>query len=70
MPHLFDLELKGRTGYKTTLHIPKSHFCGRNLWLVKAIDLNRGRCIKLSDNISGIESIIKHFYAFGSIFCR
>jgi hypothetical protein len=60
--NLFDLELKGRTGYKTSLHIPKTHYCGRNLWLIKAIDLNRGRCIKISDNISGIESIIKHFY--------
>ena len=60
--NLFDLELKGRTGYKTSLHIPKSHYYGRNLWLIKAIDLNRGRCIKISDNTSGIESIIKHFY--------
>ena len=60
--NLFELELKGRTGYKTSLHIPKTHFCGRNLWLIKAIDLNRGRCIKICDNINGIESIIKHFY--------
>ena len=60
--NLFDLELRGRIGYRTPLHIPKTHFCGRNLWLVKAIDLNRGRCIKISDNINGIESIIKHFY--------
>ena len=60
--NLFDLELRGRIGYRTPLHIPKSHYCGRNLWLVKAIDLNRGRCIKISDNINGIESIIKHFY--------
>ena len=60
--NLFDLELRGRIGYRTPLHIPKSHYCGRNLWLVKAIDLNRGRCIKISDNLNGIESIIKHFY--------
>ena len=60
--NLFDLELRGRIGYRTPLHIPKTHYCGRNLWLVKAIDLNRGRCIKISDNINGIESIIKHFY--------
>ena len=60
--NLFDLELKGRIGYRTSLHIPKTHYNGRNLWLVKAIDLNRGRCIKLSDNLNGIESIIKHFY--------
>ena len=55
--NLFDLELRGRIGYRTPLHIPKTHYCGRNLWLVKAIDLNRGRCIKISDNINGIESI-------------
>ena len=60
--NLFELELRGRIGYRTPLHIPKSHYSGRNLWLVKAIDLNRGRCIKLSDNLNGIESIIKHFY--------
>ena len=60
--NLFDLELRGRIGYRTPLHIPKTHYYGRNLWLVKAIDLNRGRCIKISDNVNGIESIIKHFY--------
>ena len=60
--NLFDLDLKGRVGYKTSIHIPQSHYDGRNLWLVKAIDLNRGRCIKISNNMSGIESIIKHFY--------
>ena len=60
--NLFDLDLRGRIGNRTPLHIPKSHYSGRNLWLIKAIDLNRGRCIKISDNINGIESIIKHFY--------
>ena len=59
---LFDLELKNRIGYKTIIHIPKTHFCGRNLWLVKAIDLNRGRCIQISDNINDIDNIIKNFY--------
>ena len=60
--NLFKLNLNGRTGYKTSLFIPKTHYNGRNLWLVKAVDLNRGKCIKISDNINGIESIIKHFY--------
>ena len=59
---LFRLNLKGRTGYKTSLFIPKSHYDGRNLWLVKAIDLNRGKCIKITDNLIGMERIIKHFY--------
>ena len=59
---LFQLEMKGRIGYRTSFHIPKNHYCGRNLWLVKAIDLNRGRCIRISDNIKEIEKIIKNFY--------
>ena len=60
--NLFELEEKGRIGYRTSFHIPKNHYCGRNLWLVKAIDLNRGRCIKISDNLKDIEKIIKNFY--------
>ena len=59
---LFNLDFKGRIGYKTSLHIPRNHFDGRNLWLIKAIDLNRGRCIKMSDNIKGIKNIIQNFY--------
>ena len=60
--NLFVLETKERIGYRTSFHIPKNHYYGRNLWLVKAIDLNRGRCIKISDNYKGIENIIKNFY--------
>ena len=60
--NLFDFDLKSRVGYKTSLHIPHTHYEGRNLWLIKAIDLNRGRCIKISDNINGIINIIQHFY--------
>ena len=59
---LFELETKAKIGYRTSFHIPKNHYCGRNLWLVKAIDLNRGRCIKISDNTKEIENIIKNFY--------
>ena len=60
--NLFELEINGRIGSRTPFFIPKNHFCGRNLWLVKAIDLNRGRCIKISDNLKEIENIIKNFY--------
>ena len=59
---LFQLEMKGRIGYRTSFHIPKNHYCGRNLWLIKALDLNRGRCIRISDNLKEIEKIIKNFY--------
>ena len=60
--NLFELEIKGKIGQRTSFHIPENHYCGRNLWLVKAIDLNRGRCIKISDNLKEIENIIKNFY--------
>ena len=60
--NLFEIETKSKIGHRTSFHIPKNHYCGRNLWLVKAIDLNRGRCIKISDNTKEIENIIKNFY--------
>ena len=60
--NLFELEAKGKIGKRTSFHIPENHYSGRNLWLVKAIDLNRGRCIKISDDIKDIENIIKNFY--------
>jgi hypothetical protein len=60
--NLFELETNGRVGKRTSFHIPENHYSGRNLWLVKAIDLNRGRCIKISDDIKDIENIIKNFY--------
>ena len=60
--HLFIFDLNGRLGYKTSLFIPESHYNGRNLWLIKAIDLNRGKCIKISDKLIEIENLIKHFY--------
>ena len=60
--NLFELETKGKIGKRTSFHIPENHYSGRNLWLVKAIDLNRGRCIKISDDIKDIENIIKNFY--------
>ena len=59
---LFQIDKNGKMGNKTFFYIPKTHYIGRNLWLVKAIDLNRGRCIKISDNIKDIKNIIKNFY--------
>lgn len=32
------------------------------MWLVKAPDLNRGRCIKIGDRIEDLSLIIKKFY--------
>jgi len=49
-------------GNKTNLIINDTHYQGRNMWLIKAINLNRGRGIKLADNIIVIQKLIKKFY--------
>jgi hypothetical protein len=58
----FSFGSNDRTGSKSPLYIQKTHFSGKNLWLVKAIDLNRGRCIKICDSIEKIELFVKNFY--------
>jgi tubulin--tyrosine ligase/tubulin polyglutamylase TTLL9 len=51
-----------KLGYKTSAYIEESHYDGKNLWIVKAPDLNRGRCIKVADSLDSIKKIIKQFY--------
>ncbi len=51
-----------KLGYRTSAFLGNTHFNGRNLWLVKAPDLNRGRCIKIGDSINSIKILIKQFY--------
>ena len=43
-----------KMGNKFYCEIPRSHFDGKNLWIVKAPNLNRGRCIKIFDNFNEI----------------
>jgi hypothetical protein len=59
---LFRLDIHNhKDGYKTTPIVNKTHYHKKNMWLVKAINMNRGRCIKIGDNIDGIKKIIKQF---------
>ena len=51
-----------KLGLKTPLFIPNTHYNGHNLWLLKAVNLNRGRCIKIIDSTKACEDIIKNFY--------
>ena len=51
-----------KIGSKTPLYIHKNHFTDKNLWLIKAINLNRGRCIRIADSVEAAENIIKNFY--------
>jgi len=62
--HFFNFNGMGtdKLGKNTTVFIPTTHYISRNLWLVKAANLNRGRCIKIADSLQGIQKLIKKFY--------
>lgn len=51
-----------KLGYKISSFIHYTYYDDRNMWLVKAPDLNRGRCIKVLDNVDKIKFTIKKFY--------
>ena len=48
-------------GSKTLIEIPKTHETGKHIWLVKAINLNRGQCIKIVNSFEQIEKVINKF---------
>jgi hypothetical protein len=48
-----------KLGFKFYCEIPKSHYNGKNLWIVKAPNLNRGRCVKVFNNYNDIFLYIK-----------
>ena len=52
----FNLFLYRLIDYGQTINIPKSFNDGKNLWIIKPVNLNRGRCIKVYNNL---ENIIK-----------
>ena len=49
-------------GLRTTIFIPKSHYNGKNFWLLKAMNLNRGLGIKLIDSLESCEAYIRAYY--------
>ena len=49
-------------GLRTNLFIPKSHYDGKNFWLLKAMNLNRGLGIKLIDSLESCETYIRAYY--------
>ena len=50
-----------KIGMDTMIEIPLTHFTYRNLWVIKAINLNRGMCIKIVNNFTEMETIIEKF---------
>ena len=51
-----------KLGSKTNLYINPNYYSGKNYWIIKAVDQNRGRGIKVLDNLSIIQKTIKLFY--------
>jgi hypothetical protein len=51
-----------KLGNKTTAIVHSTHYDGKNYWIVKACDLNRGRCIKMADSLQKIQKLVKKFY--------
>ena len=46
-------------GSRTPLEISDTHYEGKNLWVLKASNLNRGQCIRLLDSKEKFHEIIK-----------
>ena len=56
-----------KIGLKTRLFIPSNHYDGKNLWLLKAMNLNRGLGIKMINSMESCEKYIRAFYQ-GNVF--
>ena len=48
-------------GNNTLIEIPKTHFKGKNMWVLKAVNLNRGMCIKVVNSFQQMEKVINKF---------
>ena len=50
-----------KIGNNTLIEIPTTHFNGKNMWLLKAVNLNRGMCIKVVNSFEQMEKVINKF---------
>ena len=51
---LFNALLNKKIGSNQTINIPKTFNSGKNMWIIKPVNLNRGRCIKVLNDIDEI----------------
>ena len=49
-----------RTGETQTINIPETFNSGKNMWIIKPINLNRGRCIQVLKNTNSIISYLEN----------
>ena len=48
-------------GSNTLIEIPHTHYNGKNMWVIKAINLNRGMCIRVVNSFEQMEKVINKF---------
>ena len=48
-------------GTNTLIEIPDTHYRGRNMWVIKAINLNRGMCIQIVNNYNQMMAVLNKF---------
>ena len=48
-------------GVNTVIEIPETHSNGKNMWIIKAINLNRGMCIKIVNSFKKMMYILNRF---------
>ena len=49
------------TGSNTVVELPETHSSGKNIWIIKAINLNRGMCIKIVNNYKKMIQVLNKF---------
>ena len=64
---LFNALLNKKIGSKQTINIPKTFNSGKNMWIIKPVNLNRGRCIKVLNNLDSILREMKLIQTFRKI---
>ena len=45
----------------TVIEIPDTHYNGKNMWVIKAINLNRGMCIQIVNNYKQMCTVLNKF---------
>ena len=56
---LFNALLNKKIGSIQTINIPKTFNSGKNMWIIKPVNLNRGRCIKVLNDLDLILNEMK-----------
>ena len=66
--NLFNALLNKKIGSHQTINIPKTFNSGKNIWIIKPVNLNRGRCIKVLNDLNLILKEIKSIQTSGKIY--